>query len=253
MNRYARGNTLRRAISHVILFEAYGSGGPITSPSSTTPASTGLGCARVKDSVTWGLNIRSSIDTSSTANIVAVVPAGTQLDLLETDGESKIGGINQWLRVREPGGKEGFAAAWYLERVVVAAPAPVTEPAAPSTSDAPGPAPVTPTSTPSTSEPTPVPTVPASTPSETQQPSQTAKEKLTLVVVDAVGTSGLRLRKTPSKGGALVKMLKPGTKLTVIEAAKNAKQKVGKANKWIYVREPNGQRGYVNAEYVKLA
>ena len=70
--------------------------------------------------------------------------------------------------------------------------------------------------------------------------------------MDAVGTSGLRLRKTPSKGGALVKMLKSGTKLTVIEAIKGAKQKIGKANKWIYVREPNGQRGYVAAEYVKL-
>jgi hypothetical protein len=54
-------------------------------------------------------------------------------------------------------------------------------------------------------------------------------------------------------GGALVKMLKPGTKLTVLETVKSAKQKVGKPNKWIYVREPNGQRGYVAAEYVKLA
>ncbi len=50
----------------------------------------------------------------------------------------------------------------------------------------------------------------------------------------------------------MVKMLKPGTKLAVLEAVKNAKQKVGQPNKWIYVREPNGQRGYVAAEYVKL-
>ena len=251
MNRYARGNTLRRAISHVILYEAYGSGGPVAAPSSTTtPASTAFGCARVKDSVTWGLNIRSSIDTTTTANILVSVAAGTQLDLLEADGESKIGGINQWVRVREPGGREGFAAAWYLERVAVAAPAPVTEPAAPSTNDAPAPSPAAPTSTPSTSDTTPAPTVPASTPSTPPQP---AKEKLTLVVLDAVGTSGLRLRKLPSKGAALVKMLKPGTKLAVIEAVKTAKQKVGQPNKWIYVREPNGQRGYVSAEYVKLA
>jgi hypothetical protein len=255
MNRYARGNTLRRAISHVILYEAYGSAGPVASPSqpTTVPASTSLSCARVKDSVTWGLNIRSSVDTSSAANIVAMVPAGTQLDLLETDGESRIGGINQWVRVREPGGKEGFAAAWYLERVAAATPAPVTEPDAPSTSEAPSPAPVTPASTPSTSDATPTPTVPESTPSPPAQPSRPAKEKLILVVSDAVGTSGLRLRKTPSMGGALVKMLKPGTRLTVIEAARNASPKVGKANKWIYVREPNGQRGYVAAEYVKLA
>ena len=61
------------------------------------------------------------------------------------------------------------------------------------------------------------------------------------------------MRKLPSKGAALVRMLKAGTKLTVIETIKNAKPKVGQPNKWIYVREPNGQRGYVAAEYVKLA
>lgn len=256
MNRYARGNTLRRAISHVILYEAFGSGGPISTPSSTTttPASSAFGCARVKDSVTWGLNIRSSIDTTTTANIIVSVPAGTQLDLLDADGESKIGGINQWVRVREPGGREGFAAAWYLERVAVAAPAPVTEPATPATNEPPVTSPETTTSAPSTNDTSSATPAPASTPSTTTpQPGQPAKEKLTLVVVDAVGTSGLRLRKLPSKGGALVKMLKPGTRLTVLEAVKNAKQKVGIANKWIYVREPNGQRGYVSAEYVKLA
>ena len=31
------------------------------------------------DSVTWGLNVRSSKDTSSQANILIAVPAGTQL------------------------------------------------------------------------------------------------------------------------------------------------------------------------------
>lgn len=251
MNRYARGNTLRRAISHVILYEAYGSGGPISTPSSTTttPSSSAFGCARVKDSVTWGLNIRSSIDMTTTTNIIVSVAAGTQLDLLDADGESKIGGINQWVRVREPGGKEGFAAAWYLERVAAAAPTPVTEPAPPSTMEPPVASPVTPTNDTSSASPAPATTPPTTTP----LPGQPAKEKLILVVGDAVGTSGLRLRKLPSKGGALVKMLKGGTKLTVLETVKSAKQKVGIANKWIYVREPNGQRGYVAAEYVELA
>jgi hypothetical protein len=72
-------------------------------------------------------------------------------------------------------------------------------------------------------------------------------------VSEAVGTSGLRLRQSPSKGGALIMVLKAGTRLTVIEPAKKAKAKIGQANQWIYVREPNGNRGYVGAEYVKLA
>ena len=54
-------------------------------------------------------------------------------------------------------------------------------------------------------------------------------------------------------GGALIKVLKAGTRLAVVEPANKAKDKIGKANQWIFVREPNGNRGYVGAEYVKLA
>ncbi|HSL41792.1 MAG TPA: SH3 domain-containing protein, partial [Anaerolineales bacterium] len=245
MKRYARGNPLKRAISHVILYEAYGSGGPIvTTPSgtpTTTPIPTSGACARVKDTVTWGLNVRSSIDTSSPANIVVTVPTGTQLDLLEPDGASKIGGINQWVRVRTPQGQEGFAAAWYLEAVpgTTPVPVPVSEP---------------PVSTPETpATPSPTPSVP-STPVPSPEPVEEKKDdKLVVMVSSAVSTSGLRLRKTASKGGALVTILQAGTRLTVLENAQKAKAKIGKANKWLYVRAPNSQRGYVSAEYVSPA
>ncbi len=246
MKRYAHGKTLQRAISHVILYEAYGSGGPIATPSTTgtvpstpTPAPTAPGgpYARVKDSVTWGLNIRSSVDTSSAANIVTAVVAGTQLLLLEADGLSKLGGINQWVRVRTPDGKEGFCAAWYLEKVPAETPPVVTEPAPGPGSDAPVPAP-----TPST---------PASAPS-TPTPSPQA-EKLKLKVSSAVGSSGLRLRKSPSLGGALVMVIKARARLTALEPADKVRAKVGKPNQWIHVREPNGNRGYVAAQYVELA
>lgn len=229
MKRYARGNPLKRAISHVILYEVFGSGGTVPTPS--TPTTTPALVARVKDSVTWGLNVRSSIDTSSTANILEVVPAGTQLILLELDGTSKVGAINQWVRVRTPQGREGFAAAWYLEAVVETPSAPVTEPT-----------PTTP-STPSTP-----------TPSVEEPPKEEKKDdKLTVVVSDAVGTSGLRLRKSPSKGGALIAVLKAGTHLTVLDAAKKAKTRIGKPNQWLQVRTSNNQRGYVSAEYVTLS
>lgn len=240
MKRYSRGNPLKRAISHVILYEVFGSGpaGPISTPSSptTTPVPGGVPAlvARVKDSVTWGLNIRSSIDTSSMANVLEVVPAGTQLILLELDGTSKIGAINQWVRVRTPQGREGFAAAWYLENVAVTPPVPVTEPI---------PTPV--------SEP---PEVPASTPSTPPEPptEEQKGDKLTVVVSSAVGTSGLRLRKIPSRGGALITILNAGARLTVLEPAKRARAKIGKANQWLHVRGAGNQRGYVSAEYVSL-
>ena len=237
MKRYAQGRTLKRAISHVILYEAYGSGGPIVTPGTqptTSPVSTNEPCARVKDSVTWGLNIRSSVDVSSMANVVATVPAGTQLTLLEPDGVSKIGAINQWVRVRTPLGREGFAAAWYLENIPGTTPAPVTEPASSSASEAPTTTPVTP-----------------STPVE--PPKEKKEDKLVVVVSSAVGTSGLRLRKTASKGGALVAILKAGTRLTVLEPTKKAKAKIGKANQWLHVSSSKNQQGYVGAEYVTLA
>ncbi len=241
MKRYAQSRPLKRAISHVILYEAYGSGGPIITPTSSTtsptqpttaPVSTNEPSARIKDSVTWGLNIRSSVDTSSMANVVATVPAGTVLTLLDSDGAAKIGAINQWVRVRTPLGREGFAAAWYLENVPDATPAPATGPASGSTSEPSG----TSVSTPAT---------PTTTTNK--------NDKLIVTVSSAVGTSGLRLRKTASQGGALVAVLQAGTPLTVLEPAQKAKAKIGKANQWLYVRGPNNQRGYVGAQYVTLA
>jgi hypothetical protein len=225
MKRYAQSRTLKRAISHVILYDAYDSGGPaIPSPSQpgTSPASTGAPGARVKDSVTWGLNIRSSIDISSSTNIVAVVPAGAELTLLEADGATKIGAVNQWVRVRTPQGQEGFAAAWYLERPPEETPHPV-----PAEAETPAP--------------------PAQPPKEDKK-----DDRLTVLVSSAVGTSGLRLRKTASKGGALIAVLKAGSSLAVLEPTQKARAKIGKANQWLHVRGPGNQRGYVGAEYVTL-
>jgi hypothetical protein len=240
MKRYAQGRSLKRAISHVILYEAYG-----TSPTQpeTTPVPMSQVFARVKDSVTWGLNIRSSIDTSSMANVVEVVPAGTQLTLLEVDGASRVGAVNQWVRVRTPQGNEGFAAGWYLENVPEVTPAPVPVPVSEPPASTPEPQPLP--STPSTPEPAP------STPVESPR-EETKEDRFTVVVSSAVGTSGLRLRKTASKGGALITILKAGTRLAVLEPAKRAKAKIGKPNQWLHVRAGVNQRGYVAAEYVAL-
>lgn len=226
MKRYAQGKTLKRAISHVILYEAYGSSGPITGPSTPEgePASTAGTYARVKADVTWGLNIRSSIDTSSAANIVTSVPAGTQLLLLEADGPSKVGAVNQWVRVREPGGREGFAAAWYLEQVPGESPAPSTGPTPGPGSEAPAPTPT---------------------------PQMDPKKKY-LVVSDEAGVGGTVLRKTASKTGIAQMTLLPGMLLIVIEPYAKAKGKLGKQNQWIYVRGPNKKLGYVLSQFVKL-
>jgi hypothetical protein len=260
MKRYSQGQPLKRAIQHVLIYSAAGAGGPIVTPSSTNtptttptqpvPASPATGgvYARVMDSVTWGLNVRSSKDSSSQANILIAVPAGTQLLLLDPGEAAKIGQAGQWLHVREPGGKEGFVATQYVEKVQAATPAPVPQPA-PTPANEP-PASTSSSATPSApGTPTPIPASPVpSTPAPSPDPS-----KLTLVVSDAVGTAGLRLRASPSAGGALVMVLPAGTRLTVLDPAGKAKAKVGQPNQWIQVREPGGKKGYVGAAYVKLA
>jgi hypothetical protein len=51
----------------------------------------------------------------------------------------------------------------------------------------------------------------------------------------------------------LVVTLKANSRLVVVEPIDKARAKIGKTNQWIYVREPNGKRGYVSAQYVTLA
>jgi hypothetical protein len=252
MQRYSQGQPLRRAIQHVLFYSVTGGGGPIVTPSSATtstptptqpvpaPSTTGGVYARVMDSVTWGLNVRSSKDTSSQANILIAVPAGTQLLLLDPGEAAKIGQAGQWIHVREPGGKEGFVATQYVEKVQAATPAPVPQPVSTSASDAP--ALTLSSSTAAPSSPVPSPAAPSPD-----------SGKLTLIVSDAVGTAGLRLRASPSAGGALIMVLAAGTRLAILDPAGKAKAKLGLPNQWIQVREPGGKKGYVGAAYVKLA
>ena len=234
MPRYSQGNPLQRSIMHVIIYECFtASGGiaiPGTSPTTetpptpptTVPSTSGRSTARVKADVTWGLNIRSTIDTSTMANVIASVPAGTELTLMEDDGFSKIGAVNQWVRVRDAQGREGFAAAWYLEKGQIVAPAPV-----------PAPVPSPETEPPSSTTPTPVPTP------ETQ--------KLNVLVKSA----GAKVYKTASIKAEVLSKEKSGARLTVVEAASSAEGKIGKAGKWLLVKGTNGKRGYVDGSLVK--
>jgi len=244
MKRYAQGNTLKRAISHVILYDVFGGSSSASTSSSTnttpptqpTPAPAAAAYARVKADVTWGLNVRSSIDTSSMGNVVASVPAGTQLILLESDGSTKIGAINQWVRVRTPQGQEGFAAAWYLERVEAATPAPVTEPAPGPANDTPAPQ-------------SPTPPVPAdSSASSTSTPAPEPPKFQVSVKANATKIYG-----SASTSTSVVSTEKMGARLTVVETAEAAKAKIGIKGKRINVKATNGKRGYVDAEKVRPA
>src|SRR5574341_376453 len=208
MPRYSQGNSLQRAIMQIVLYENVAADGTILMPGATattttttqpsgqpttTPVSTGPK-ARVKGDETWGLNIRTSEDTSSKANIVEAVQPGPLLTIIEPGGWTEIGAINQWVRVRTPSGKEGLAAAWYLERV---------------------PGENYPTTTESTTSPAGEATAPSaeSTPAPTPQTSK---------LVVRVTKNGLPVYESAYGKGKVLSTEKTGAKLVVVEQASKA-------------------------------
>ncbi len=233
MPRYSQGKTLTRAIFQIVLFENTGADGKIMLPGqkgATTPttsagqtqgqpasASAADVKARVKADVNLGLNIRSSEDTSSKANILATAQAGDSLTITEPNGWTKIGAINQWVRVRAKNGREGLAAAWYLEKVPGEKYPEVTGPA-----------------------------VPAS-----EAGSSSAPAGFTVMVKAKVGGAGLKVYETASTRSKVVSKEGMKARLTVIEDAAKAKPKVGVVGKWLFVQTAGNTQGFVQAEFVK--
>jgi hypothetical protein len=219
---------------------------PAASPVNQTPTSSSGSRARVMATVTAGLNVRSSTDTSSMANLVANVPAGTELALTESNAEAKIGVNGQWVRVRTAQGLEGFAAAWFLEKVAGAAPAPVTEPA---------PSPINEAPVPVSTNPAPVNEPAATSPSTTKvDPSTPAPTPPTrpVKIQVAVIANGTKIYATATSA-SVIAMAKANAQLTVLEATDGAKAKIGVKGKRINVKDSSGRRGFVDGDKVKLA
>ena len=236
MKRYSHGRTLRQIIQRVVVYDVAGAGGPIVAPGSTssstvsstsTPTSTptmpvpsdGI-YVRVLSSVS-SLPVRAN-KALGQGNVLASVAPGTLLRLVNPEETKRIGRADRWVTVREPGGKQGFAEARYLE---------IARASTSTSTPAPVPAPSPGTETPA--------------PTESQStPAAPPANALKLVVSEALGTSTLNLRKKPSTDGVSLMALAAGTQLTVLESAGEAKAKIGKSNKWIYVSEPGGTSGY---------
>jgi hypothetical protein len=86
----------------------------------------------------------------------------------------------------------------------------------------------------------------SSTPAPTPPPASTT---LT-VLVSSQASAGLRLRDQPNANAVILKVLMPGTPLTVLEPASTARPKIGVTNQWLNVQEPGGTTGYVAAWFV---
>ncbi len=120
------------------------------------------------------------------------------------------------------------AVAWY--QCSAGAPIPAPAPSVPATP----PTPSTPTS----------PTVPA-----TPLPAPVSTD-LTVTPV-AAASAGIKLHTAPTPDSLANYAEMPGVYLSVIEPKAGAMAKIGQSNQWIYVRDPNGQQGYVAAWYVQ--
>ncbi len=238
MSRFSQGQPLDHAIKAIAFYQcsAGGTPAPSTTPSggtTTTPTTPSIPSSsqppvqtdlyvQAIPTATAGLRLHIQPSADSPANY-AEMP-GTQLNVIEDKAGAlaKIGLTNQWIYIRDPQGNQGYVAAWFVQQSTVA-PAPASTPPTPST-------------------PTPSTPVPASS-----QPS-----RFQVSVIDAVGAGGLRLRQMPSLGGALVGIEMAGKILTVLERPDRAQAKIGVVGQWINVRDPNGLRGYVAAQYVQL-
>ena len=71
-----------------------------------------------------------------------------------------------------------------------------------------------------------------------------------MVLVSSQAGAGLCLRNQPNAHADILKILLPGTFLTVLEPASAARAKIGVTNQWLNVQEPGGTFGYVVAGYV---
>ncbi|HET9589081.1 MAG TPA: C39 family peptidase [Anaerolineales bacterium] len=234
MPRYSHGSPLQRSIMQIVMFENVNADGRIqlpgesvpTAPETTpeeeprpAPAATGPR-ARVKSDVTAGLNVRKTEDTSSKANIVEVVPAGTLLAITEPGGWREIGMINQWVGVRTPKGNKGLVAAWYLERV---------------------PGEIYPETTETAAEPQ----------AEVSEPAAETPPKKSKLVV-RVRRSGVPVYTSNYGRGKIVSTEKNNARLVVVEDAARAAPKVGAAGKWLHVKASNNKRGFIDAASVRL-
>jgi hypothetical protein len=148
------------------------------------------------------------------SNLLKRLPVHTQLVALEPDAQinAKLGVQGQWLKVRDVSGFEGYVAAWLVSKTRQEPPLGVQVAG------------------------------PGHRPPPKPDPNR-------LVLRTTEGRVALRSQPLISNA-TLVKRLAFQTELLVIEPVAEAQKKVGVFNKWIRVRDINGDQGYIAAWYV---
>jgi len=94
--KYASGSSAQQATTNTIAVS--NNGGPL----------------KVKATVE-AIALRSQ-PVVSDATLIKRLPLGTEFIALEANAASRIGLNDQWLKVKDPTGAEGFVAAWFVAR-----------------------------------------------------------------------------------------------------------------------------------------
>jgi hypothetical protein len=92
----------------------YASGSTAQAQAATAAASNNGGPIKVR-ATAEGIALRKQPIVSD-ATLIKRLPLGTEFACLEPTAESRIGKNDQWLKVKDPTGAEGFVAAWFVAR-----------------------------------------------------------------------------------------------------------------------------------------
>jgi hypothetical protein len=88
----------------------YASGASAQTAAAAAPSSNG---AVKVQSTAEGLAFRRQPVVSS-SSLIRFVPIYTEFTIAEPNGAAKVGSNNQWLKVRDSSGTEGYVAAWFV-------------------------------------------------------------------------------------------------------------------------------------------
>ncbi|HUG33232.1 MAG TPA: SH3 domain-containing protein [Anaerolineales bacterium] len=91
----------------------YAGGSIAKQPTSAAPAAA-TGGTKVKTAAQAVAFRKQPVVSDST--LIRWLPLGTELTISEPGGEAKVGANNQWLKVKDAGGTEGYVAAWFVTR-----------------------------------------------------------------------------------------------------------------------------------------
>ena len=92
----------------------YASGSQPASTPTAAPAPVNGGPLKVK-ATAEGIALRKQPIVSD-ATLIKRLPLGTEFTVTELNAEGKIGKNDQWLKVKDPTGTEGYVAAWFVTR-----------------------------------------------------------------------------------------------------------------------------------------